>query len=130
MPDYVDDRDGIPDETELLRRIRPDVIVPDAKQASGFRLSSQAFEDSKDGTPCSVSVRHLAPPVAEICQRYPGYSVALITAQQARDQRQAVCLWPVEREPGHAYLAGPKTPAVRRALASAARYVEGPGNWG
>jgi hypothetical protein len=131
MPaDYSDDKAGIPDDKELLRRIRPDVIVSDEKAVSGYRLSSQAFEDSNDGTPCSVSVRDLAPPVEEICHRFGGYSVGALTAGDARTYQQTVCFWADPDEPGHAYIVGPKTRSIRRALAAAAKYIAGPRKWG
>src|SRR5581483_2549406 len=129
-PEYSDDGEGIPDATELLRRIRPEVIVADEKASTGYRLSTQAFEDSKDGTPCSVAVRHLAKPVSEICQQYPGYGLASVTAGDGRQQQQGVCFWPDPDEPGHAYLFGNKSRSVRKALAEAAKHVAGPKPWG
>lgn len=127
MP-YPDDP-TIDAETILWRWIRPDVIVTDPKRPSGWRLSSQAFEDSKNGTPCSIALRDETWSAEEVLARFPNYSIAQLTAGTARDRGQAVLRWPDANMPGHAYLAGAKRKSVLRDLAKAGRWVAGPRNW-
>src|SRR5688572_7853502 len=108
MSPAYDDDPTITDDDELLRRIRPELIVPDQKSASGRRLSSAAFDDSSDGTPCSVNVRReaLAPETILAQEKHGGYSIASVTAHVPRSLKQTVLHWPDDEEPGHAYIAG------------------------
>jgi len=126
---YSDDLENIPNSDELLRRIHPTWVVPD--ELLGSRLTSQAFEDTRkpQKSPCSVSVRRLAPPLDALMAKYPDRSFAGLSAEFARSQQQGICLWPAEGEPGHAYLHGPKSSAIKNALAKQAKYLGGPRAW-
>lgn len=126
---YSDDLENIPNSDELLRRIHPSWVVPD--ELLGSRLTSQAFVDSTKPTktPCSVSVRRLAPSLEELSARFPEHSFAGLSAEFARANQQGICLAPVDGEPGHAFLHGPKSGSVRNALARNARYLAGPKVW-
>ena len=128
MPEYPDDP-AILDDCRLWRWVRPDAIVADPKQPSGFKLSSQAFVDSSDGTPCSIALRDETWPQEEVLQRLPGFAIAEITAGAARGHGQAVLRWPDEELPGHGYVAGRKPHSVKKALARAARWIAGGRNW-
>lgn len=128
MSNYEDDK-TIQDEAELWRRINPDWIVPDEKPP-GLRVSSAAFNDSRDGTPLSVLlaeiVRHTGRTAQDIIAPFPGFSLASITAGVARAQRQGIARTPTTKEPAHASVIGPKTKAIRQALAKAATWVVAP----
>ncbi len=126
--DYQDDQ-AISNDAKLLRWIRPDVVVRDPKSASGWRLSSQAFEDSRDGTPCSVAIESETWSHAEILDRFPSYGIAALLAGDARAVDQKVLRWPTDEIPGHAYIAGRKPKSVLNALAKAGRWVAGGRNW-
>lgn len=125
---YSDDP-SIPDASELWRRIHPRWAVHDDNQG-GWRVSSAAFADSRDGSPLSVL---LADVVAEtgrtadhVLTAYTGYSLASITAGTARSNQQAVARTPAPDEPAHASVFGRKTDGIRRALARSARWVVAP----
>jgi len=122
------DDPAIANDTHLWRWIRPDVIVKDPKRPSGWRLSSQAFEDSSDGTPCSVAIRAETWTVDQVLARFPAYAIAQIEAGQARLRNQRVLRWPDEM-PGHAYIAGNKSQSIRKALAADGRWLAGGRNW-
>jgi len=57
---------------------------------------------------------------------YDGYSLASLTAGQARGCRQGVARAPVPEEPAHAFLFGPKTKANKQCLARHAVWVIAP----
>jgi hypothetical protein len=123
------DDPSIANGTALWRWVRPDVIVRDPKRPSGWRLSSQAFEDSKDGTPCSVVLRAETWTLEEAVRRLPGYGIAEIRAGRARELNQRVLRHYDPDMPGHAYMAGAKPRSVLKSLAEAGRWVAGPKNW-
>lgn len=128
VDDYPDDP-GIADSAQLWRWVRPDAVVRDQKRPSGWRLSSQAFQDSSDGTPCSVALRDETWTLEEVERKFPGYGIAQIAAGQARALQQRVLRWADPDLPGHAYIAGPKSKATRRDLAAAAVWVAGATRW-
>lgn len=126
---HKDDCDGILDSDGLIRRIFRGWIVPDQKKTDGYRLSSQAFEDSRDGTPCSVNVQKAARTLEQMAERFPEHSFALLNAGFARTKEQGVCFHADPDEPGHAYLHGPKRRQILYALADNASYLSGPNRW-
>jgi len=106
-------------------------VVRDDKYTSGFRLSTQAFEnDRRTDTPCSVAVRRVALPLNKMTERHPDRSLASITAGFVREHEQGVCFWEDPDEPGHAYLHGRKSKTILNALAAEAQFLAGPNQWG
>lgn len=129
MPERYPDDPAIANDSLLWRWVRPDVIVRDPKWPSGWRLSSQAFKDSSDATPCSVVLAAETWPLAEVLVRRPEYAIAQISAGDARALAQRVLRWQDSELPGHAYIAGLKPKPVLRDLANKARWVAGGRNW-
>ena len=71
----------IDQEPELVRRVIRVWVVRDEKNPTGYRLSTQAFEDHRQtGTPCSVAVRRLARSLDESMNLFPEHSFALVGA--------------------------------------------------
>jgi len=116
---YTDDK-SIADADELWRRIFPGWVVPD-QNVGGLRISSQAFEDSKDGTPCSIFIAQTVVDggrsAHDLLAGFDGYSMAALSAGVARDNRQAVCRDERPEEPAHGAIVGKKTKPVKNALA-------------
>lgn len=130
-PPHHDDCEGIPDNDELVRRVIRVWVVPDEKNPTGYRLSTQAFEDHRQtGTPCSVAVRRFARSLDESMNLFPEHSFALLGAGFVRQHEQGICFWEDVNEPGHAYLHGPKSKTIKNALATQAAYWGGPHRWG
>jgi len=121
---YQDDP-SIQDDAVLWRRICPAWIVPDDNV--GWRVSSAAFDDSRDGSPMSVllaaDVIQSGRTAYETVAYFAGYGLAAITAGIARTQKQGVARTPEPDEIAHASVFGPKSGAVKRALARAATWV-------
>lgn len=122
---YVDDP-TIADDSVLWRRICPFWIVPDANRG-GFRVSSAAFDDSKDGTPTSIHLEEVARSIGrtaeDILRPFTGYGLASLTAGQARGCEQAIGKDPLPNDPTHGYLAGRKTQSIKKRLAAACQWV-------
>ncbi len=127
-PAYEDDP-SIRDDSALWRIIHPNWIVPDDNER-GWRVSSAAFDDSKDGSPLSVLLSEIIASTGrtadDLVARFAGYGLATITAGVARAQRQGIARTPEPDEPAHASVFGKKTGAVKRALARAANWVHFP----
>jgi hypothetical protein len=127
-PSYADDP-TIAGDAALWRRIHPTWAVADENRG-GRRVSSAAFDNSKDGSPTSiliaaaVSATHRGP--EDILQGFAGYGLASLTARQARECEQGVARDPLPDEPAHGLLFGPKTNSLRRRLAAAAVWVISP----
>jgi hypothetical protein len=123
---YEDDP-TIADGEILWRRVCPTWIVPDSN-LGGRRLSSQAFENSKDGSPMSVFLAALVlrsgRGPADLV--FPGYGMVSITAGLARVSGQRVCRDPLPEEPAHALVAGPKPKSVRYRFLDAMKWVVDP----
>ncbi|MCK6481650.1 MAG: hypothetical protein HUU06_02265 [Planctomycetaceae bacterium] len=109
----------IANEDPLWRRIFHRWWVLDKNlQPPRKRLSSQAFEDSKDGTPCSVHLGKDATAAGvsaeSIMQRFPEHGMVSIPAGIARENGLGVVRHPDRNEPPnpedpfHAYLVGDK----------------------
>jgi hypothetical protein len=112
------DDPSIRDEARLWRRISP-VFYPIDPVTGKRRLSSAAFDDSKDRSPMSVVLadREDAPPTPELWTRsFPGYGVAELTAGGTRAYRQGVAHTPEDGEPAHGSVFGKKTGAVKNRL--------------
>ena len=127
-PAYQDDP-AIQDEVRLLRRVHPQWIVRD-NNLNCLRPSSQAFNNSPDGSPMSViredvlENEHRSP--VSTLAGYPGYALAALTAGTVRQNGQGVAADPLPEEPAHALVFGNKTESVRRRLAKASRWVVEP----
>ena len=128
-PEGLVDDTTIADASELWRRIHPKWIVPD-ENTGNMRVTSAAFDDSKDESPTSVLladvVRKTGRTAEEVIAPYDGYALASITAGQARDCEQGVARDPLPDEPAHAYIFGEKTKALKRCLARSAEWVIAP----
>src|SRR5882724_4978871 len=123
--EYAKDK-TILDEADLYRRIPPNQIVRDENQGI-LRPSSQAFEDSRDGTPMSVVLADVLSAAGRapesVLIRLEGFALASITAGLARDCGQGVARDPTDDEPAHALVFGKKTGSVRGRLAKECRWV-------
>lgn len=124
-PTYEDDP-TIDDATELWRRIPPTWHKFD-KRLGRHRPSTQAFRDSRDGTPMSVYLGPECGGDERVLAGHEGFLLGYFTAGLAREWSQRVTREPrLETEPGHAWVAGKKTDAVRSALARGSGWIVGP----
>ncbi len=129
-PTSYEDDTSIRDSDDLWRRIFPKWIVPD-KNTGGTRLSSQAFEDSRDGTPMSVVLADIVKASGRVVDDLLtsfglAYGMASITAGLARGCSQKVCRAPVPEEEAHAYVVGKKTKSVKNRLVDGAVWLVDP----
>jgi len=125
---FTDDT-TIADDSELWRRIHPTWVVFDGNTGT-WQVSSAAFDDSKNGSPTSVLladlVRESGRTAQDVIANYSGYSLASITAGEARGCGQGVARNALPDEPAHAYVFGQKTKAAERCLARHAKWVIAP----
>ena len=128
IPTAYPDDPTIGSEANLWRRIHPLWIVPD--ENGGLRVSSAAFDNSEDGTPTSIHLEAMALNHAlladVILKSFPGFSMAALTAGDARRANQAVLPAPRIDDPSHGFIAGAKTKSVKRSLARACVWVGTP----
>ena len=116
---------SIPDAEDLYRRIVADWIIRD--QTGRTRLASAAFRQ----TDKRVSVDRSSLTTAEAClhrgdQRHVG--IVAVTAGQVRVLGEVVVPAPLEDNPAHAEILGPKHKASSKRLAGEfARWVYPPG---
>lgn len=126
MAGHPEDDPSIPDSEDLWRRITPDWIVDGQ---DGPRVTSQAFQNGDDGA-MSVHLSSVAAKIGRtpesILQQYPGYSLARLTAGDARAVNQGVKPDPTEADPDHGAVVGNKTKGVRRHLSGAAKLIASP----
>lgn len=116
---------SISDAAELWRRIVPIWWVPDEK-TGGRRLSSQAFENSRDGSGTSV-VLCAESSEEEVLRGHDGYGLAMLTAGSARAAEQGVRRVPIDGVRGHAQIEGDKRrPRIKKMLVSACTIVVEP----
>lgn len=118
---------SIHDESVLWRRIPPWHIIYD-ENLGRWRPSSSAFADDPDGQSMSVV---LAEAVggrsgAEILTGHEGFALAAVSVGVVRACGLGVVRDPLESEPAHALVVGPKPKAVQRRLAKAAAWVVPP----
>ena len=127
-PPLVDDP-TIGDDAVLWRRVFPAWIVPD-QNAGGLRVSSAAFDDSKDGTPLSALLAEIVAQTGRTAQHvlagYDGYALAAIAAGVARHHAQGIAKTPEPDEPAHVSVFGPKTTSNKRGMAKVATWVIAP----
>jgi hypothetical protein len=124
-PLYADDA-GIADSADLWRRLIREWVVPDSN-TGGIRISSAAFDDSRDGTPMSVLLADIVAQTRqkpeEVLAGFAGYGLAAITAGAVRVCKQGVMPTPEPDEPAHASVFGPKTGSTKKGMAKAARLL-------
>lgn len=125
---YVDDP-SIANDAVLWRRIHPTWKVRD-DNSGGWRVTSAAFDDSRDGSPLSVLlaavVRESGRGPADVLSGFTGYFLASLTAGDARRCGQGIARTPEPDEPAHASVFGRKTKSIKRKLADAAGWIIGP----
>lgn len=125
MASEPSDDHTIVDDAVLWRRIHPRWVVPDEDQ--GSRISSAAFDDSRDGSPTSVLladvVTETGRSATDVLSGLEGYGLASLTAGAARSCHQGVARDPVEDEPAHAIVFGNKSTGNRRCLARSTIWV-------
>ena len=129
IPTRYPDDPTIGNDEILWRRIHPDWIVPD-QNTGRPRVSSAAFDNSSDGTPTSIHLAvvalHHGNSADIILESFPRYSMAALTAGNARNVGQGVLPAPQNNDPSHGYIAGEKTKRVKRSLAGACVWVGTP----
>jgi hypothetical protein len=145
---FVDDVDGVPDDTILYRRVAWDKIGGRARSAKGVpaRLNSNCFTDWSEEKarsvglpgPCmsigvSIVLDRLGIPSEDLLED-PEQGLAYMTAGQVRHLvkgdgtpcPQGVMLCPTEREPWHGVVFDvnirPRTDAVRKSVARVAAW--------
>ena len=113
--DYVDDL-SIANGEDLWRRL-PEYWVKYDDTLETNRVTSQAFQDSIDGTPASASIasQHNGPEALLI--GHDGYGIGCLTAGTARGCNQGITRHPEPEDPAHVYIFGEKTGANKRCLA-------------
>jgi len=121
--DPIDDT-SISDAAELLRRISAHWWVFDDRTGRR-RLSSAAFENSRDGSGTSVAIAAETSLDAQL-QGYPGYGLASLPAGKAREQQQVVRRVPLDEMPWHAQIEGRKTGSIKKALSAACEILVEP----
>lgn len=121
MPPDIDDG-SIPDDAGLLRRIRPDQVVPD-ENLGGLRPSSAAFKDlemSVDAEPILVANGQ---DWRFTLQGYAGYSLARFVAHKPRSLGLPVIHKPQDKNPAHTEVHGKKTRSNAREIADSSQWV-------
>lgn len=122
---YLDDS-TLGDASVLWRRIHPSWAVSDENRG-GIRVSSAAFDNSRDGSATSVLIAEIVAASGhgpeDVLRGLDGYGLASLTAGAARVCGQAVARDPLPDEPAHGLIAGSKTKGVKKRLAAAAVWV-------
>ena len=122
---YQDDP-TIGNEVRLFRRIHPQWIVRD-ENLKCFRPSSQAFNDSQDGSPMSVNREDILQqenkPPAELLAGLYEWGLAALRTGTMRENGQGIAADPTPDEPSHALVFGPKPTKARKRIAKTAEWV-------
>jgi hypothetical protein len=119
--EYIDDL-TILNVAELWRRIHPNQIVPD-DNIGDYRPSKAAFKDSSMSVQIAEILFSNGLSPSDALKKYPGYSLASITAGQARDLRQGVRRNPLPDDLAHALVFGKKTDSISKKLAKGSKWV-------
>ena len=122
---YNDDA-TISNNALLWRRIPPTWWVRD-ENLGRIRPTSQAFDDSRDGTPMSVLLAEIVArsgrsPI-DVLVGHGGFALAAVTSGLARDCNQGIARDPQPQETAHAVVFGQKTGAVKSRLAKNSTWV-------
>ena len=123
MEDYQDDP-AILDEAVLLRRVPRQMLKLDEANKT-VRPTSQAFNDSSDGSPRSVQLEHLLPDgAADALAGHAGVFLVALPAREVRRLGFQIASKPrVPGEPAHAWVVGKKTQSLRTRLAKLAQWT-------
>ena len=116
---------SIGDAAILWRRIHPTWWVKDHNNG-GRRISSEAFDDSDDGSPMSVAITAECAGTGTLLNGFPGYGLASLTAGDVRQCKQGVVKSPTKSLPAHASVVGRKTRGNRRCMRKKAQVVVTP----
>lgn len=127
---YVDDLTVL-DGDELWRKIPPGASWVSYDPFLGrLRPSTKAFQNL-EGELMSVLIAKIVQEdgrtADDIISRFPGYSLASITAGSAREANQKICPDPYPpddpKEAAHAHLVGKKSKTVKRMLSKSAKWI-------
>jgi len=110
----------------LWRRIYPGWAIHD-ENSGKLRVSSAAFDDSKDGTPTSVLLADIVilsgREARSVLAGFPEYGLAALSADQVRNCGNGVARDPLPEEPAHGLITGRKTKKAKQCLQRAADWV-------
>jgi hypothetical protein len=98
----------IAEDERLFRRIHPQQLVPDERQAGRLRVSSGAFRDEELSIVIESTLLQTGRQPFDLLRGYSTYSLVAITAAKARAQGQKVARDPVPEEPAHGVVFGKK----------------------
>jgi hypothetical protein len=106
----------------LLRRIHPQQLVPDERNAGKRRVSSGAFRDEELSIVIESTLLKSGRQPIDLLQAYERYSLVAITAAKARSHDQSVARDPIPDEPAHGVVFGRKKKCAG-SLADSASWV-------
>ena len=123
---YRDD-ENIANDVRLFRRLPLEWVIRD-ENLNCHRPSSQAFNNSQDGSPMSVFREDVLnsegrTPSSVLAGTYSNYGLASLTAEVVRREGQGIAPDPLPDETSHALVFGSKPPKLRKRLAKAAELV-------
>ena len=124
------DDPSIRDECKLLRRIpiTKDFVVWD-DNLNRLRPSSASFRDHPNGSSMSIvlgdDLDDAGRSYSEVLKNHKDFALASITAELARENKQAIVRDPLEEEPAHGLVIGKKRRADSR-MAKAAQWIISP----
>jgi hypothetical protein len=115
---------SIPSDTELWRRIPGWQWVPDDSIATGFRPSSDAFDDDELSV---VIAAECAGGIPTLLAGHEGFGVASFTVAEIRSRGWGIIRVPDDLLPGHSHVTGKKkTKSKRTSLAKTCRMLVNP----
>jgi hypothetical protein len=123
---YADDA-SITDEEQLLRRVPPRWIVPDANNAGRRRVSSAAFDDPEMSVDLASVREALGEPLTTCLAGHEGFSIVSLLAGVVRERNQAVCRDPLPDNPAHGLVVGRKTVSIKKHFSTHCIWIVGPG---
>lgn len=101
----------------MLRRVPPKQFIFDQNMGR-LRPSSATFEDDDDGSPMSMYRRTVIDATGGNVERvmvgHVGYGLVGLSAGDLRSRDQTVHSDPLNNEPAHAVICGPKTESNRK----------------
>ena len=115
-PEYVDDK-NIADNEDLWRRL-PEYWVKYDEELQANRVTSQAFQDSTDGTPTSAFIASELNGPEALLEGHTGYGIGSLTAGTARGCKQGVTRHLKPEKPAHVFIFGLKTRVNMRCMAN------------
>jgi len=126
-----EDDPSIADDDVLYRRVHPKQVKWDEAGVLAVRAGSGEFEDSEDGTGCSVAIKSVMEQhglgISDLLRGYESeQGLAEFFARDARAVGFGVIHKPLASDPAHGELTGPKPPSARKRLAKATRIVVQP----